>query len=254
MLPILSIATSIPASRFRPKGWDEVLGLERAFSALQMLQTPWEWIIIGETEDIQKAVSFQNDERVEFKNGSPCAPLALNVALNMSKGLFWIHLDSASQLLPGVDKAIADLRSVENAAYAYGHTIDWEYESGVEVSVDMKGGFGLLAQADVAQRWETHHGWNFVPISALWRKEHLLACGGYPALVNDIETFPLVMASLEAPVLAVDVEIYKLTRFKEAPDRTGSIDFEAERNNLILHEHLRAKRRLYGKGLIATNE
>jgi hypothetical protein len=234
-LPVLTVITPLNRHPF-PRAID----LGRMYKSLQKLETHWEWKIVGR----DPSSPAPDDRRVSCIQTSDEPAQSLNQGLREAIGLFVIIGEPCSIILPGVDDLIQALLKREDCAYGFGHTVDFERETGVEVRVPMSCPFGVIPQGEISAMWETHHTWWFVPISAIWRKEHLLALGGWPGWAVEYEIQPVIIGSLHAPSWAIDCETYRLTRFQDSPERNGEEDFRIKHSHDLLHEQLRQRRRL----------
>lgn len=232
----LSIATVLTSDRHRASNWDVTKSLEEAYQSLTYLNYNWEWLI-SYSDGNKPSGTWSTDSRVRCIPADTKSCIALNKLLVQARYPYWLDLDAASQLLDGVNDVIKQLENHPEVAYAYGHTIDFDNQSQAEIQVHSKHDFGLIEKGKITRYWLNTRGWWFVPISAFWKRDILLALGGYPALNYDPEISPLLKASLFYPVLSVDTFTYKYTKFPKVKEKDTyfSNTFIEEQLNLLLN-------------------
>jgi len=167
---------------------DDIKYIEEAYASIFGTTVEFEWLIqVDGPERVALPASVLNDDRVSvsFNHRRMGPGISRNRALGRSRGRFLQNLDADDQLEPGALEALASpLISDRTLAFSFGEAHDL-VDDGQLVSFPVDIEPGRVEPGVLASLWRSDPDDYFVPIhpaGIMWRREPLIAIGGWPGL------------------------------------------------------------------------
>ncbi|MFE3445941.1 glycosyltransferase family 2 protein [Nocardia sp. NPDC059180] len=224
----VEVVTAVHAdyARFLPAAWE---------SLRAQTHTAWAWLvqIDGPASAVRTALvgcGAAEDARVRIAtNGTREGPaVTRNVALGRTTAPFIQNLDADDELEPGALTALATaLDTHPVAGFAVGQARDL-LGSGDLVEFPLPFTPGPIARGALVSHWETEPGRYLLPVhpaGVMWRRDLLLAAGGWSALYNMEDTGLLMTASALAPGIVVEEVTLRYRRHRNQRS-TQTTNFE----------------------------
>jgi glycosyltransferase involved in cell wall biosynthesis len=192
----------------------------------------WRWAVQLDGEDVALPAEIVEDERVEVAaNGRRLGAAATrNLALARVDEPFVQNVDHDDLLLPGALAAgVEALEAEPDAALAFGRTVHLEPDGRRTHPWRDRVAFpvGRIEAGAIPSFW-LEHGRDGMPMSpVIWRRDRLVAIGGWPALPALYDPAAVMAAAELWPAVHVDadVQLYRL----HDEQTTGSAWFEVRR-------------------------
>jgi glycosyltransferase involved in cell wall biosynthesis len=224
--------------------------LPDAYASLLEQDDGWRWFVQLDGAGLDVPESLHADPRVHVdSNGRRLGTATTrNRALIGSTGELVFALDADDRLLPGALRTLAEGLGATEAAFAFGRSLSWFEDGRRELFRPVGLDPGLLAPGTLEALWRVRSGVPLHGASLLWRREHLLAHGGWAALAHSSEDFAVVLAAqLRAPALYVDADVVLYRRHEAQTIAAAHYHEHRPRNWRFVHERLLALRRLAGE-------
>jgi glycosyltransferase involved in cell wall biosynthesis len=223
--------------------------LPDAYESLREQDVGWDWFVQLDG-DFDVPEGLRADPRVHVdSNGRRLGTATTrNRALIRSGGGLVFALDADDRLLPGALSTLAAQLEEREAAFAFGRSLSWFEDGRRELFRPVGLDPGLLAPGTLEALWRERSGVPLHGASVLWRREHLLAHGGWAALAHSSEDFAVVLAAqLHAAAVYVDADVVLYRRHPDQTIATAHYAAHRPRNWRFVHERLLALRRLAGE-------
>jgi hypothetical protein len=209
----------------------------------------WRWAIQVDAEDMALPAEILEDERVEAAaNGRRLGAAATrNLALARVDEPFVQNVDDDDLLLPGALAAgIEALETEPDAAFAFGRTVHLEPDGRRTHPWRDRVAFPAgRIEAGVVPSFRLEHGWDGMPMSpVIWRRAHLVAIGGWPALPALYDPAAVTAAAELWPVVYVDADLQLYRVHEGQTTRTAWFDASREADERFVRARIESLRRL----------
>lgn len=213
-------------AKFLPAAWR---------SLLAQTHQDWRWLVQadGIAADVLGPLiecGADRDPRVAFAiNGTREGPaITRNVALGRATAPLIQNLDADDELEPtALEAMVAALHAHPTAGFAVGPARDL-LDSGDLVEFPLPFAAGLIARGALVDAWITEPERYCLPVhpaGVMWRRELLIAAGGWTAMHNMEDTGLLMAASALSPGVVIDTVTLRYRRHL-AQRSTKTTNFE----------------------------
>jgi glycosyltransferase involved in cell wall biosynthesis len=224
--------------------------LPDAYESLCEQDAGWRWSVQLDGLGLEVPGALRADPRVQVEsNGRPLGTATTRNRALIRSGLDLVFaLDADDRLIPGSLSALASALRGSRAAFAFGRSLSWFEDGRRELFRPVGLEPGVLAPGALEALWRERSGVPLHGASVLWRREHLLAHGGWAALAQSSEDFAVVLAAqLHAEAVYVDADVVLYRRHAGQTIETPYYHEHRPRNWRFVHERLLALRRLAGE-------
>jgi glycosyltransferase involved in cell wall biosynthesis len=213
-----------PYAGFLPAAWK---------SLLSQTHSDWRWLVQADGDKINGVVSAlvgcgaADDPRVQLNhNGTREGPaITRNVALGRASAPLIQNLDADDELEPDALEILsAALTANPCAGFAVGPARDM-LGSGALVDFPLPFPPGVAPRGALVDAWITDSGHHILPVhpaGVMWRRELLLAAGGWAAMRGMEDTALLIAASALSPCAVVEPVTLRYRRHRDQRSRQHS--------------------------------
>lgn len=177
-----------------------------AYRSLCRQSVDWEWVVEVDGAISAPPSELARDVRISWAaHDRVLGPAASrNRALARCRGDLIQNLDDDDLLYSGALEALSDaLATHRSAAFAFGDAVDF-FEDGTERRVPLPFDHGLVAPGKVVAEWRHGPDDYFVPLhpaGVMWRKDVLMAYGGWTGLwAMDDTAIVMAVSTLNASI------------------------------------------------------
>jgi len=185
-----------------------------AYQSLQAQTIEWEWLLQwdGEKSVLPDQIAKDPRVKVDANNQHLGTAITRNRALMRASTQMIQNLDADDFLAPNALALLFGmLNSHPDAAFAFGDTADLLPSGATYINDEPNNYLGLVSPGELFEAWQ-RTGFNALPIhpaGLMWRKQNLLALGGWAAM-SGAEDTSIVMA---ASTLWLSVASNEITLF-----------------------------------------
>ena len=174
----------------------------------------WEWLIQLDGDARDKLDTLRDalgDPRIDIRANPRQGGSAVtrNLALMRASGDYVLCVDDDDLLVSGAVDGLVDALAAQPACFAaWGRTRTFEADP--EESVEFKSWprAGLVGPNEIGPIFEATGEFPVHVGACLWRRTHLLAVGGYAALLRSIDTNPFLACERVFSLVYVDRDVY----------------------------------------------
>jgi glycosyltransferase involved in cell wall biosynthesis len=222
--------------------------LRSAFASLLRQEGSWEWIV--QIDGTAVDLPLGGDERVRIAdNGRHLGTsITRNRALLRANGHLVLSLDADDELMPGaLTRLRGALESQPGAAYALGQTLDlFPDDRRLYRFTRRPYAPGPLDPGRLESEWRSSKNLFVQPGATLYRRDVVLAAGGWPAVTGMEDQELLLAVALLSPGVYVDEPVYLYRQHAGQTVRTAHFEDEREDNRRWCDARLRALRLAHG--------
>lgn len=224
----------------------DVKFLESAYDSIANTALAFEWLIqVDGPQPVSLPATLARDDRVSVAaNHQQMGPgISRNRALARSRGRFLQNLDADDQLEPGTLESLAmPLMADEQLAFSFGHARDLVDDGQlVEFAVEVEP--GRIEPGVIPPLWRSDPHDYSVPIhpaGIMWRRQPLVAMGGWPGLWGFDDTGLLMTIASLWPGYFVDVPTLRYRkRSGQFTEAVSHARHDLADQTMLVHERIR---------------
>lgn len=224
--------------------------LPAALSSLHEQQVEWEWRVVVDGPVGWDEAPDCPSVHVSSTGRSLGISVSRNRALAASRGEFVFALDADDELLPDALTHLSEaIASRPLVLFSIGRAIDW-FPDGRRIFRFAENPYddGPLPIGSIEAVWRDRKNHFLQPGAALWRRDAVIAAGGWPAITGMEDTDLLLTLNSWGEGAYTDREIMLYRQHSGQTVRTSGFETERETNRRWCHERLAATYGLRGRG------
>ena len=218
-----------------------------AYRSLQEQEVDWEWILQCDAEmPADQREIAERDPRIQiFENPHRLGTaISKNRALARSQGEYIFALDDDDILPPGsLRKLLGALQQNPDCFAAWGHCYRFEGNGEPVPFRTWPEESRVVLPGEISDQFEKGH-FALTAATLLWRREHLLALGGWMALLGSEDTGLVVTASSIWPSVALAESVYLYRIFSDSVTSQEVFRTEKDVRHNFIRERVRSLRNL----------
>jgi glycosyltransferase involved in cell wall biosynthesis len=180
-----------------------------AYESLRGQEPSWEWLVQFDGPDQALPPSIDGDPRIAVDHNATRvgAAISRNRALARSRARFVLSLDADDVLLPDALRVLCRALGERDLAFAFGGSVELLPDGVVHSTPYDTFRPGLVPSGQVERAWEREDAPAIRGGAVMWRREYLLAYGGWAALLGSEDTAVLLAASVRHPSVYVGRDV-----------------------------------------------